>query len=412
MTATAHPSQFLRSHRRGASLVETGLLVGLVAVVAIGAITVLGARIDAPFCRAAALLSGTTMDCASVAVVPDGAGSGGNGSGGNAGGGTETPPTSDGLPDVSGLHARIGWPGATETYGGIVVSDIEDALPIILVDPAPGTILTVGDSVSGQGPFTVRDGDALAFTVTVPASGTAGTIAFRIGDTDFSFTVRGGDIVADAFAVPPVTNARGEAWVLSQPVTPTGFDLALPIGVTGRDALLFIGSSGIGLTSGTLAPGQGFQVGMTSGPETGEPVSVDVNLGQSPDTVSASWSVTAQDLTPDAIVFADTAGHVPGEWAYSGSVEVTGLAAGIPVSMSGGSQVSVDGGPWASAATVNPYSQVRFRQRIPSEAAANDAFTTSGLFGAVGGRPASPPPGPPSPAAATGCRMRSRFPRS
>lgn len=388
MTAITRLPRMLRSHRRGASLVENGLLVGLVAVIAIAAITALGFKVGAPFCRAAALVSNTDMDCASVTVAPDGAGSSGNGSGGNSGGAGEAAgDPDDGLPDVAGLSPRFGWPGVTETFGGIRASGFDGQLPIAFVDPESDWLMTVNGAAMGQGPFMIEVGDTIAFTLAVPASGVTRTVGFRIGDAAFALSVTGGDVLAEPFTIPAVSNAMGATWTESKAVTPVGFDVALPIAVAGQDARLYIGGSTTGVNAGTLAPGQSFRVGMTSGAEDDEAVSATVTLGVAPDAVVAPWSVTAADLTPDAIVLADTRGHIPGDWAWSGTVEVTGIDDAIPVAMSAGAQVSVNDGPWSTAASVGPYDSVRFRQRIPGAALADATFSVSGLFGAVGGRP-------------------------
>lgn len=175
----------------------------------------------------------------------------------------------------------------------------------------------------------------------------------------------GGDTTPNSFTIPAVTNAALNAPITSAPVTPTGYDTAAPVTVTGGTVSINGGAS----TSapGNISPGQAFTVTVQSSATPATAASATVTIGG----VSSAFSVTtlAADTTPNAFSFNTPALAAPGATVTSTNTTITGINAPAAVSVTGG-LVSINGGAFVSSGTITN------GQTLAARVTASGSFST------------------------------------
>lgn len=199
----------------------------------------------------------------------------------------------------------------------------------------------------------------------------------------------------DPFAFAALTDQPGGIAAISAPVAPTGFNVPVAASVSG-DGSPEISTDG-GATWGqtaTLTPGGTIRARLQTGvPDGGVRLATVVAGGR-----AATWSVGVVDQMPDAFAFAPRAGEDRGVVSTSEPIVPTGFSTPAPVSVAGegGPQISIAGGPWTTAGTIQPGQAIAVRLQTADAAFAPRVATVSiaGVQGAwsvsTGGADATP----------------------
>lgn len=267
--------------------------------------------------------------------------------------------TVDTTPDAFGWGRLEGQPeGELIESEALTVSGL-GAPAAVSVSGAGNPQVSVNGGAFTASPGTVGEGGTLAVRLT--ASSVAleeRTATVTVGGVAGTFTLRtqGSDLDPDAITVAAKTEQQPGLQILSDPVTPTGFDRVIALAVSGADARLAIGNRTDWVTNATLLPGQSFRLRVTSagfGASTGAHVTVG--------TRAADWTVAtrAEDATPDAVTQAQLAdlAKQPGNATLTATAFVpTGYTDPAPVSVSGSGnpQISIQGGAWTTSGTIQP----------------------------------------------------------
>lgn len=173
------------------------------------------------------------------------------------------------------------------------------------------------------------------------------------------------DTTPDAFTIPAVTNAALNTPITSAAVTPTGYDTATALTVTGGTASIAGGA--YSASPGNISPGQSFTARVQSSVSPATAASATVTIGG----VSAAFNVTtlAADTTPDAFSFNTPPLASPGATVTSANTTITGINAAAAVSVTGG-LVSINGGAFVSSGTIAN------GQTIAARVTASNSFST------------------------------------
>jgi hypothetical protein len=296
-----------------------------------------------------------------------------------------------GTPDGTARSATLTINGVAATWSVTTVDTVPNAFafanqagqnPNTPVASPAVAILGIGAatpvSVSGQGspqvsvaggawtagPTSILPGQTLSVRLTSAATAlSTQSASVTVGGVSagYSVTTRGTDASPDAFAIAPQAGLNPGGLALSQVQTPTGYDAPFTVSVSApAGAPMLSIDRGPLVASGTIYPGQGFQVQATAGAFL-ERRDIQVTAGDK----AATWSLTsrAQDTTPDAFAFASLSGRAGSSLAESESYLPVGYADPAPVTVSGpGSpQVSIADGPYAATGTLTPGQRIRVR---------------------------------------------------
>ena len=249
--------------------------------------------------------------------------------------------------------------------------------PLTAVDPSSlqisnpitvnGTDVPTPISVSAGGQYSINGG---AFTAApgivspgaqvqvqlTAASGYSSTDAatLTIGGVSSAFTVTTGTQPAFQGSFAPVTGAVPASVQVSNAITVTGTIAALPISVS-NGSLYSINGGPFTAANGTVQPGDQVTIETTASPGYSTTTSAILNVGG---TTSTFTVTTAAQPTVQG-GFTPVTGAGVASPQVSNPITIMGTVP-APISISGGGEYSINGGPFTSAAgTVQPGDQVR-----------------------------------------------------
>ncbi|MCE6957714.1 hypothetical protein LAZ40_01395 [Cereibacter sphaeroides] len=139
-----------------------------------------------------------------------------------------------------------------------------------------------------------------------------------------------------------------------------GITLPASVTVSGDGSPMISIAGGAWTTSGTVSDGQTIAVRLTSDPGTnGGSNTATVNVAG----VTAGFTVTTIDTTPNAFSFAEQSNVVMSEFATSGTVTISGITApaSVQVTGEGSPQIQVGTGTWATTGTISNGQTLRVR---------------------------------------------------
>ncbi len=155
-------------------------------------------------------------------------------------------------------------------------------------------------------------------------------------DTTFGAGWVDADAYPDAFAIAANTAPFGTAFVISEPVTPTGFNVPTLIRLsdTSQNRGYSIGCTGNYLSGSTmLQPGQSICLRHSAPPAAGETLSTTVHIGGRTGTYTTTAANVAADTTPDAFSFTDQAGTARSTPIVSNAVTINGITGLTPIAV-------------------------------------------------------------------------------
>jgi len=164
--------------------------------------------------------------------------------------------------------------------------------------------------------------------------------------------------------------------VVSNSITVSGITAATAISITGGEYAINGGS--FTSTGGTVINGNTVQVRHTAASTASTATDTTLTIGGISDTFT---SITADDLVPDAFTFTDQTGVATSSVIVSNSITVSGITAGISITVSGG-EYAINGGSFTSTAGVvgnGVTVQVRHTSASTASTATDTTLTIGGI---------------------------------
>ncbi|MBN8995376.1 MAG: hypothetical protein J0H94_09125 [Rhizobiales bacterium] len=232
-----------------------------------------------------------------------------------------------------------------------------------------------------NGALSIDDGAFLQLRLTSDASfgGTRNaTITVGTASDAWDVSTAGQDTTPDTFNFSDQTNVAQATLTSSNTVTITGINDTASVSVSGDGSPQVSINGGGWVTSGTIASGQTLQLRLTSGGFSETRVAT-VTVGGGSD----QWSVStgSQDTTPDPFTFTDQTNVALNTLTTSNSINITGIAGGVSVSVSGAGspQFSIAGGAWTTSGTITNGQSLQLR--LTSNAAQSTANVVDIMVG-------------------------------
>jgi hypothetical protein len=233
--------------------------------------------------------------------------------------------------------------------GSLVASNVVSITGI----NAPASLSIVGGEYSIAGgtftsaPGSISNGQTLQLRTSAPtAAGASSTATVTVGGVSAVFNVSTAaiDTTPDPFSFAPVTGAALSTRVESAAVIISGINAAAPVSITGGE--YSVGGGTFTSAPGAINNGQTLSVRTTSSAMFSSTSSTTVTVGG----VSGTFSVTtlAIDTTPDPFSFTPVINAAFGALVASNVVNIGGINAPAPISITGGSY-SINGGAFTSA---------------------------------------------------------------
>lgn len=212
-----------------------------------------------------------------------------------------------------------------------------------------------------------------------------------LGETKFTnITVGGGSpvswnvtnvLVADSnpdyFNIDDVSNATASTLTSSSPITITGINVPTTVSTT-NGAQISVNSGAYVNSPTTINNNQTLAVRLTSSATPGGIVTTDVTVGSLTDTFNIT-TTTAGDTNPDPFSFIARVGQPPSTLVESNAVVITGITSPSPVLITGGAQLSINGGSWVTSGTINNGDTLKIR--ITSSATLGGSVSTTVTIG-------------------------------
>ena len=358
----------------GAALVDYGLIVGLIAVVAAGSVTSLGGTVRNLFASTNAAVA------SSEAIARSGGGqsNGGTlpdaGGGGQGGGGVTPPPPSDTTPDAFAFAPTFALPGMATTSPSITVAGIDAPAPFAVsgdssavaflngdtATPLTTGFLSLGDTVALEAQASMTEGDTLP-------------IALDIGGIQGVWSLTTHDLTPDAFAFAPIDALPGET-VVSSTISITGVTTPTAFVVSGDPTAVASVNGGVGSAFGVVGEGDSVVLSTTVTAPEGSTLPITFAAGG----VAAVWEITVLDTTPDAFAFAPVT-TAPGEGLVSDPITVAGLTAPAPFTLTGDGVARINGGAPLTSGVVENGDVVVVEANVPTtEGTTNTVTLTMG----------------------------------
>jgi len=230
-------------------------------------------------------------------------------------------------------------------------------------------------------PATITNGAYLQLRTTSAATvNTVVNVDVTVGGGSSRWTVTTKDLdpEPDPFSFTP-QSAPGATLVLSPAVRVVGLVGPSPVSVSGAGAyrlcpdLECTSSPAFTTTSGSLTDGTYVQLRVTSGASVGSQVSTTIYVGG----YSTMWTVTTSGVNP--FTFADRTGVMSGSVVESERLQITGIAAPVAVTISGGGafRVCADSGCTAAPSYGTGASTINNAQYLQLQLTASAAFSTA-----------------------------------
>ena len=185
----------------------------------------------------------------------------------------------------------------------------------------------------------------------------------------------GGDGIPDSFSIPGSGAAPG-ALATSTEVALTGYDVPVRVTLSGDGSPQVSIDRGPWSNSGTLPVAGSLEVRALTPSVSGQSNTIQVIAGGQ----SADWVATAGDVVPEPFTVPDAVA-LASDLATSSGVQLSGYKYPISVSISGAGnpQISVDGAPWGTSATLPVGGTLQARATAPaSNGQSNTSTITAG----------------------------------
>jgi hypothetical protein len=258
-----------------------------------------------------------------------------------AGSGTFSVETQDRTPSALTFASVTGAAlNTVVTSDPVTISGITGSVPVA-VEAAFSAAYRINGGTWVSTPGTVQDGDTVSVRfVSANAYATERSVGLTVGTVSgaFSVTTDAQDTTPDAFAFEPRLVAPGTADVASESVVLTGFQGSVPVSLSGEASGEFrIGTDSGGSVTwgawtnvdGNVSAGQMIQLRLDTPASEGATRNLTVEVGSG----SALYTVTTQDLTPDAFAFAPVTGASLGAATFSEPVQISSVTGSVTVSI-------------------------------------------------------------------------------
>ena len=256
----------------------------------------------------------------------------------------------------------------TESYvqsNQITITGI--TVPVIVSAPTNGFESSVNGSSFSTAQKVINNGEILILRYLTSGNlGETASTYVTVGDSpnkNWSVTnVVTADQDPDYFDFVNVVGASANTMTESLPQVINGINVPTPVILTGGAE--FRVGTGAWQTSGNINVGDSVQLRVTSSPDYGGEVEVDVTIGSLTDV----WKVittTDGDQIPDAFFFINQINQVPNSFVYSNTVLVQGLTAAANITVTGGS-FKVGNGGWVTTGQINNGETLRLRILTPN----------------------------------------------
>lgn len=234
--------------------------------------------------------------------------------------------------------------------------------------PAPISVSAGGEYSINGGAFTsvagvVSPGAQVQVQLTAAAGySTSDSTSLTIGGVASTFTVTTGAQPVLQGGFTPVTGAVPSSVQTSNAITVTGTTIPAPISVS-SGAQYSIDGGPFTSAPGTVQPGDAVVVQMTAPSTYNTTASAVVTIGG----ITSAYTVTTESQPTPQAGFTNVTGASLSSTQASNSVTVTSITAPASISVSGGAEYSINGGPYTSAAgTVQPGDQVSVQVTAPA----------------------------------------------
>jgi hypothetical protein len=232
------------------------------------------------------------------------------------------------------------------TSAPVTLSGVDIAVPVSIT----GGQYSIDGGAFTSTAGTIANGQTLTVKLTASNqtnTSTAATVTVGGVSAEFSVTTSP-DVTPNNFTLAPVTNAALGAEVTSASVTLSGFDIAVPVSITGGQ--YSIDNGAFTSAAGTINPSQTVVVKLTASTAHSTASSAQLTVGG----VKAAFNVTTlPDSTPDTFSFAPKT-DAELDIAYtSAPITVKGIDTTVPVSITGGLYAINNGAFTAAAGTVS-----------------------------------------------------------
>ena len=220
---------------------------------------------------------------------------------------------------------------------------------------APVTI-TGGEWNKNGGAFTTASGTVVNGDVVIVRHTSSSALNTQVNTTlnvnsvtaVFSSTTSVSDAIPDVFTFTQQTGVNLNTVVLSNTVTPTGYNVPTAVSITNGE--YSINGGAWTALSGSITPGQTIRVRHTSANAYNTPTITTLTIGGVQVTFQ---TVTAQNTVPQQFTFVDRTGIAPNTQTISNAITVQGITAAATIAISGG-EYSVNSGNYTtSPGTVN-----------------------------------------------------------
>lgn len=227
---------------------------------------------------------------------------------------------------------------------------------VTVTSPSNGFESSVNGGAFSTSAKTISNGQTLQLRVlTSNVLGDTKNTAITVGDSapvTWSVTnVLVADSNPDFFDILDVTGAALNTLTGSNPVTITGINVPTTVSTTNGAQIRVNGGSWVSSPT-TINNNQTLEVRLTSANSYGGVISTDVTVGSLTDTWNL-YSTTAGDTIPDAFTFINKPNQAPGIWVESNTILITGITSPSPITITGGAQISINGGAWVTSGNIN-----------------------------------------------------------
>jgi len=269
-------------------------------------------------------------------------------------------------------------PNSIQTSNAITVAGTTMSVPISV---SSGAEYSINGAPYTGAPGTVQPGDQVTVQMTTPSTyNTTTSAVVTIGGVTSTYTVTTGTPTALQGGFTPVTNAVPNSIQTSNAISVAGTIMSVPISVS-SGAEYSINGAAFTSAPGTVQPGDQVTVQMTTPSTYNTTASAVVTIGG----VTSTYTVTTGAQRVPQAAFTAVTGASVSSTQISNAITVTSITAPASISIGGGAEYSINGGPFtATAGTVKPGDQLRVRVTAPST---YGATATSVLT--IGGTPTS-----------------------
>ena len=257
-------------------------------------------------------------------------------------GGGDNKPPKDSTPEAFSFTAI-----ANAATSAVVTSP---AITVSGIDAPAAVSITGGEySISG-GAFTaspgiVSSGQTIALKMTTSSvTNTSVEAVLSVGGVSATFRVTTApDVTPGNFNFAPAADAALSTAITSNPITLSGFDVAVPVSITNGE--YSVNGGAFSSAAGTVSPAQTLAVKVVSSNTNSTAVEAVLTVGG----VIATYRVTTlADAIPNTFTFTPAIDAAPGSTSISNAITVEGIEVAVPIAITGG-EYSINDGAFTSA---------------------------------------------------------------